>query len=156
MKRALLLVIAAAIFSSTFASGWATSDGSCYAKGDKNLSVGLNFYWWGNYATFDYGIHDAISIGGGIGYNYWWGNFPIVVRGLFHPFNLTVLSDKIAIRDKLDVYAGLMLYILPGRSNYSPIRENFGARFHFSPKFYAFAEESGAFGYLSLGAGLKF
>lgn len=177
MKKVLVALLCCVFIASTFAADWANSDNSAYKKGDKNVSVGLSIYYFGCYGTFDYAFHDALSAGGGVGYNgysfssYWRYNyFPLVGRVLFHPFNLKVLSDKIKVRDKLDVYAGLSLgwsigwatWKGSGSSLSDPtvggfvLRENIGARYYFKPDIYAFVEEGAGFGWINAGAGMKF
>ena len=163
-----LLVAALIAFSASgiWAEDWATSQGSCYAKGDKIIDVGIPFPFFqiGVHGAFDYGFHDAISAGGGIGFHYNYpylgygvGNiayFSFVLRGAFHPFNLNVLKDKIKIRDKLDAYGGLALIAGPslnGNDFLFPVREYFGARWHFTEKISCFLEECGGFGYLDGG-----
>jgi hypothetical protein len=177
MKKLLIALLSCAFMSSVFAANWANSDNSAYKKGDMNASIGMSIYYFGFYGTFDYAFHDALSAGGGLGYNgyhytsyFKYNYFPIVGRVLFHPFNLKVLSDKVTVRDKLDVYVGLSLGWSIGWSKWegagvSPsdpdvggfvIRENIGARFFFKPNFYAFVEEGAGFGWINAGAGLKF
>jgi len=151
--------------STVRAEGWATGAGSCYAKGDKILDIGIPFPFFqlGVHGAFDYGVHDAISVGGGMGfhYNYAYLGFTggntyvtFLARAAFHPFNLSALQDKIKIRDKLDVYGGLTLFAGPslnGGDFLFPLREYFGARWHFSPKISAFLEDCAGFGYLDGG-----
>jgi hypothetical protein len=161
------LVCAVFVFSAinARAEDWATGAGSCYAKGDKILDIGIPFPFFqlGVHGAFDYGVHDAISVGGGLGFHYNYGYlggvggntyFTFVARGAFHPFNLKALEDKIKIRDKLDVYAGLTLFAGPslnGGDFLFPVREYIGARWHFSPKISAFLEDCAPFGYLDGG-----
>ena len=93
--------------------------------------IGLGFYGsvYGNTSIpplnvlVEYGVHDLISIGGGLGiagsgYDYYLGGYhlkytytyvPIMFRGAFHPFNLPALVNKIPMRDKWDAYGGLTL-----------------------------------------------
>jgi hypothetical protein len=157
------------------ASDWATSEGSCYAKGNKLLSVGGSIFPMGLFGSFDYGIHDAISAGGAVGYNFWWyGSWtyhyiPIIVRGAFHPFNLAILKDKIPVREKFDVYVGPAMGwtigfatwkgagaagLEPGFGGFT-IREYIGARWHFSPKMSLFLEEGGGISTLAVGITFK-
>jgi hypothetical protein len=175
MKKHVLFLIATVAVccissSNAPASDWATSMGSCYTQGDKYLDVGtsLPFYPLGVHAAFDYGFHDAISAGGGIGFRYyyayssWYWNsayLTFLARGAFHPFNLTVLQDKIRVRDKLDVYAGLTTWVGPSLNGYRPdwgVREYLGMRWHFAPKFCLFVEDCGGFGWLDAGITFKF
>lgn len=177
--RARYVVVAGAVLVACSLSGaadWATADGSCYAKKSAQISAAITFLHFGFYGAFDYGVHDAISVGAGLGYNgYSYSNdwrynyFPIVARGGFHPFNLKFLADKIKIRDKLDVYLGPSIgYSIgwaswkgSGSSTSSPkvgwfvIREFVGAKFFFNPKFGVFVEDCAGMGYISIGATLK-
>jgi hypothetical protein len=165
------LGVAILFFSATgiLAEDWATSVGSCYAKGDKIIDVGIPFPFFqlGVHGAFDYGFHDAISAGGGIGFHY---NYPylgltgdntyftFVGRVAFHPFNLKALEDKINIRDKLDVYGGLTLFAGPslnGGDFLFPLREYLGARWHFSPKVSLFLEDCAPFGYFDGGVSFQ-
>lgn len=116
MKRFFVLSFFLIFSTSICAQNWASSEGSCFKKGDINVSAGLGIGWFGFFAVGEYGINDAISVSVGTGYNgygfdKWWryNYIPIVARGAFHPFNLKVLSNKIKIRNKLDPYAGLAL-----------------------------------------------
>jgi hypothetical protein len=169
MKKRLFSVIAAIAFgivfsTSAIATEWSTSRGSCFAKGDKYLDVGipLPMFPAGAHAAFDYAFHDAISGGGGMGFRYYYGSsahLTFVFRGAFHPFNLVVLQDKINVRDKLDVYVGPAFWVGPSLNGYAPdiwAREFFGARWHFTPKLSAFIEDCGGFGYLDGGITFKF
>jgi hypothetical protein len=145
--------------SGIWAEEWATSIGSCYAKGDKIIDVGmpLPFFQIGVHGAFDYGFHDAISGGGGFGFRhtYWSGDdfLTFLGRAAFHPFNLSVLQDKIKVRDKLDTYAGLTFFFSAGLGNDPEfwVREYIGARWHFSPKISCFLEDCPGFGYLDGG-----
>jgi hypothetical protein len=160
----LIFILIFALFYQTNSQDWATSAGSCYAKGDKMLDIGvpLPFYPLGFHAAFDYGFHDAISGGGGIGFRTYYFHptyLTFLARAAFHPFNLTVLQDKIKVRDRLDVYAGLTFWFGPSLDGYWPdywFREYIGARWHFSPKVSVFIEDCGGFGYLDGGLTIKF
>jgi hypothetical protein len=172
MKKQYSVLIAAiaaccVFYTGAYAAEWATSAGSCYAKGDKYLDVGipLPMYPAGVHVAFDYAFHDAISGGGGIGFRYYYGGpayLTFLGRAAFHPFNLQVLSEKIKVRDKLDVYAGPTFWFGPslnGWGGWHPdwwIREFIGARWHFSPRFCVFVEDCGGFGYLDGGITFKF
>jgi len=166
------------VFSaSIYAQNWASSEGSCFKKGNFNVSAGLGIGWFGFFAIGEYAINDAISVSVGTGYNgygfnewYRYNYIPIVARGAFHPFNLKVLSNKIKIRNKLDPYAGLALgYHIgwaseriddPYNSNpdvgYFAFREFFGAKYYLTDKFYLTLEEGGALSWLNFGVGMKF
>ena len=92
--------------------------------------IGLGFYGsvYGNASLpplsvlVEYGIHDLVSIGGGIGiegssydytvgytWKYTYTYIPLMFRGVFHPFNLPSLIGKIPKRDKWDAYGGITL-----------------------------------------------
>lgn len=116
MKRFLVISFFLIFSTSICAQNWASSEGSCFQKGNFNLSTGLGIGWFGFFVAGEYAINDAISVSVGTGYNgygfdKWWryNYIPIVGRGAFHPFNLKVLSNKIKIRNKLDPYAGLAM-----------------------------------------------
>ncbi len=156
---------------------WATSSGSCYAKGDIHLSAGLTLSRLGGYAMFDIAVHDAISVGGGAGYysysysRYWrYAYLPMTARVLFHPFNLSVLEDKIKIRDQFDLYVGLatgwrlgwakqrnLSTVINSQSSIGGfmLRENLGIRYFPSDNFYLFAETGAGFGWMSGGIGFR-
>ena len=158
------------IFSTARAGDWADASGSCFQKGDKQLTVGFNTWYPGPNVGFDMAFHDAISGGVAGGFNWWgsggWSYFqiPIVVRAAFHPFNLSVLADKITVRDRLDVYAGFGTGWRIGWSTWSgagmvggfTFRERIGATWYFNPNFYANIEEGSGLGSLNLGIGFKF
>ena len=162
-RIALVCTLVALFATAPRAEEWATGVGSCFAKGDKIIDVGIPFPFFqiGVHGAFDYAFLDAISAGGGIGVHYTYpylggdiAYLSFVLRGAFHPFNLSVLRDKIKIRNKLDVYGGLALIAGPaldGSSYLFPVREFLGARWHFSPKISCFLEDCGGFGYLDGG-----
>lgn len=161
--------------SAATASDWANADGSCFQKGNKQITVGFNVFYPGPNVGFEYAFHDAISGGGAVGFN-WWGTgywsyyqIPIVIRAAFHPFNLDVLADKIKVRDKLDVYAGIATGWTVGWGVWDGIgtspdaniggftfRERVGATWYFTPNFYANLEEGSGLGSLNAGVGWKF
>lgn len=167
----LLLVIL--LHTNLFA--WATSEGSCYAKGDKIASAGLSIYPLGGYITFDYGIHDCISAGLGTGYNgysvlgyVYYHRVPIMARVLFHPFNLQVLADKLLIRNTIDVYIGIttgatFVWISTSNPLYTPqeksgfrIREVIGGRYQVNEKLSFFIEDSNQLSNIAIGVNYKF
>jgi hypothetical protein len=176
MKKILLAAMVVSLFQTVYsAQDWATSSGSCFSKGDVNLSAGLSIIRIGAFITGDYAILDAVSVGGGIGYNFHQYNsmqtdhfVPLVVRGSFHPFNLKVLADKIPVRDKLDTYAsiysgwkfGWVTWDTP--HHYLEDRDidgfyfnaNVGARYYFTPTLSGFAE-IGGFSVFGFGLSLK-
>jgi hypothetical protein len=176
MKRSAFIILATAFFFSGFADEWANSFGSCYVKGNMNVSGGLSVLHLGVYGLFDYAIHDAISVGAELGYNqyaynsFWRYNYvPVAIRGSFHPFNVSAWSDKITIRDKLDPYAGISMGWNAGWATWRGIqgklatpstggfvfRENIGVRFYPISRFYFNFEEGGGLGLFNFGVGFK-
>ncbi len=159
------------------AKEWATGIGSCYKQHSKTISLGMSLLHFGFFAAFDYGVHDAISVGIASGYNgyghsrYWRYHFvPIGGRAAFHPFNLSVLADKIKVRDKLDVYVG---FAMGGRVGWATweyngdeldepkvggffFREYIGIRFFPTNNFYIMCDEGSGLGVFNLGVGFAF
>jgi hypothetical protein len=149
-----VFIITGTIFSLASADNWATDRGSAYVQGSRTLNVGLAVIPLGIYGAYDWGIHEAISAGvaaGIMGDPYFY--FPIIARIVFHPFNLTSLAPKIAIRSKFDVYAGLAGGFEFGQDAPSLfiIRENIGIKCYFTPKFGIFFEDCAALGFFSVG-----
>ena len=157
------------------AFGWATSEGSVYAKGNMLGSAGLSIYPLGVLAGFDYGLHDCISAGLAAGYNNSsWApqvrthQVPIMARVAFHPFNLKVLSDKIVIRNMIDVYAGLNTGWIfrwyssdlgiqsPDDASYFGLREYIGMRYFVNDKLAIFVEDNNYLSYIGFGVTYKF
>ncbi len=159
------------------AADWATAQGSVYGKGNVAISVGMSLIHFGGYSTVDVGIHDAISVGGGVGYNgysysrfYRYNYVPVIARGSFHPLNLAVLADKVTVRNKIDPYIGLAtgwnigwwsskfdgLELAEPTVGGFIFRENIGIRFYPGDTFYLYAEEGSGFGVFNFGVGLGF
>ncbi len=183
MNRVISLIVivvgATGVLSSGSAqSTWATSEGSVYGKGSAILNLGIGTYPIGPYVAYDYGIHDAISVGGAAGYQmYWnWGSdytfhwMPIVARAAFHPFNLTVVAEHVDVRDKLDVYAGPVIgigfrydnytgpysHLLDDKFDVYPIvREYIGIRYYVNDRIAWFAEEGSGLGWFNVGLSMK-
>jgi hypothetical protein len=176
---------------------------SCFGKdvniAQAGLGVGTNLgasvnslMAVGPVVTYERGVHDLVSVGGTMSFatktEEYGGSFflldnhkyvvrytevPITARGAFHPFNLPVLIDKIPVRDKVDVYAGLAMgfriytakYESGGggtkistdtvdRFRYSAI---IGGRYFFTKQFAAYLEETGgSHGIINFGASMKF
>ncbi len=167
------------LFSASFGGEWASSIGSCYEKGNKNISAGMCFGHIGYFFAFDYAFHDAISGGCATGFNgfryshaYRKNYMPIVVRAAFHPFNLKVIADKIRARNKLDVFVGLASGGRIGWLNYRGsdpdnkpsepdvggffIREYIGIRFCPTVMCSTLVEAGSALRSLNIGVGIKF
>lgn len=174
MKLFIVPLILLALSGSVFASDWATSDGSCYGKGNLSVGVGFSLVYPGAFVTADYGVHDAISAGIATGYNgkdylgYRVNFFSIYARSAFHPFNLKVLAERVSVRNKLDPYAGLAIgfsgeWISNHNTKYSsslnkwsPVRELLGAKLYPISNLYIMAEEGGGLSVFNFGVGYKF
>ncbi|MFN8346489.1 MAG: hypothetical protein U0X91_15910 [Spirosomataceae bacterium] len=166
-----LLVLAAIVCFQTNASA------QSYQKGDKllNLGVGLGTYGAGGIGlggSFEYGIHDAISVGvlGGysgrgnyLGYGRW-SVLTFGARGSYHFNELLKLDD-----DKIDLYAGLGLGYRSITWNYNGIGGyndswgsgilflgHIGGKYYFKPNLGVFAELGSGFGTLQAGIAFKF
>jgi hypothetical protein len=145
-----------------------------YQQGDKllNVGIGLGTYGGGGIGfggSFEYGIHDAISVGALAGYSgrsylgSRWSVLTIGARGSYH-FNELLNLDN----DMIDLYAGLGL----GYRNFSWDYNGFGSsynygsgivflghiggRYYFNPNLGAFAELGSGFGTLQAGLTFKF
>lgn len=111
MKKTILVIVTSVLLSSV-----GLAQNGAFKNGDKllNVGVGLNSYYSGGIplgASFEVGVTDAISVGGGIdylSYNYS-GLFKFTAmyfgaRGNYH-FNEILNLDN----EKVDVYGGLTL-----------------------------------------------
>ena len=111
MKKTIFTLLAAVVLSSV---GFAQN--GAFKNGDKllNVGVGVNSYYSGGIpigASFEVGVTDAISVGGGVDYlSYKYSNMDkftatyIGVRGNYH-FNELLKIDN----DNVDLYGGLTL-----------------------------------------------
>ena len=141
---------------SAYSEQWANDQGSAYTKGEKDISVGLALWQFGLGGAFDYGFHEAISAGYLVGIMIFPDAYvPMIVRAAFHPFNLTALKDKISVRDKLDVYAGLSSGFKIGYDPLFTFGEYIGVKYLFTPKFGVFAEDCAGVGYINFGLSFK-
>lgn len=149
-----------------------------YQKGDKllNLGLGLGTYGAGGVGlggSFEFGIHDAISVGVIGGYsgrsNYLnsggrWSVLTIGARGSYHFNELLKLDD-----DKIDLYAGLGLgyrnisWSYSGFGGYNDswgsgimFIGHIGGKYYFKPNLGVFAELGSGFGTLQAGVSFKF
>jgi hypothetical protein len=145
-----------------------------YQQGDKllNVGIGLGTYGAGGIGfggSFEYGIHDAISVGALAGYSgrsYFgsrWSVLTIGARGSYH-FNELLNLDN----DMIDLYAGLGLGYRNITWNYngSGINDSWGSgilflghiggKYYFKPNMAAFAELGSGFGTLQAGLAFKF
>ncbi|WP_373512951.1 hypothetical protein [Persicitalea sp.] len=151
-----------------------------YQQGDKllNVGVGLGTYGAGGIGfggSFEYGIHEAISVGVLGGYsgrsNYLgsgarWSVFTIGARGSYH-FNELLNLDN----DQIDLYAGLGLGYRNiswsidglGGSIYNNAYNggihflgHIGGKYYFQPNLGIFAELGSGFGVLQAGISFKF
>jgi len=199
MNTARVLKIVTAVLSLSIISINAEDNSTgCYYKGIflAQAGIGLGFYGnvYGNEsvpplsASVEYGIHNLVSIGGGLGFEgssydysfngygwkYTYSYVPVMFRGVFHPFNLPTLINKIPMRDKWDAYGGISLGWTivnfsestptgyTGVSDYSTGGSYFngglllGARYYFTKNFGAYAEEGSGFGWFNIGGVYKF
>ena len=149
-----------------------------YEKGDKllNVGVGLGTYGAGGIGlggSFEYGIHEAISVGVLGGYsgrsNYLgsgtrWSVLTIGVRGSYH-FNELLNLDN----DQIDLYAGVGLGYRNISWNYNGVGlgngygsggilflGHIGGRYYLKPNLGIFAELGSSFGVLQAGVAFKF
>jgi hypothetical protein len=140
---------------------WATSAGSCYEQRSLTVSFGGSLFWgYGPFVGVDYAFHHVISGGGAVALlwglygDYLW--LPVMARAAFHPFNLSVLADKIPVRDKVDVYAGFAVGWKFIDDPWPRFREYLGARYFFTPNFFGVLEEGSGLGNINIGVGFKF
>lgn len=164
MKKTLLMIVVAALFSVTSEKAFAQ-----FEKGDKLLNAGINLGGGNGFgggfglgASYEQGVHDFISVGGQAdfvswsngfaGYKWKYNFFTIAARGSYH------FGKHFLTIDKLDLYAGPVLgytianYKAPG--GYSGFYDNdygsgvtvgvfAGARYYFKPTTAVFAELGG-------------
>ncbi len=101
MFKKILFLMAFMVMSSVYSQNFS-------GKGDQKLQAGFNFYGHGTgiKATYDYGVSDVFSVGGGtVFYNT--GNYDskffLFGRGDFH------FAEALEAPSELDVYLGLEL-----------------------------------------------
>jgi hypothetical protein len=141
------------------AEQWANDKESAYTWNSQQIQIGLALAPVGLVAAYEYGFHEAISGGIATGVmtdpNVY---IPLIFRAAFHPFNLQSIHDRIAIRDKLDVFAGLAMGFEIGSDapQHFMFREYLGVKFFFDSKFGVFVEDCGGLGFLTLGLTMKF
>lgn len=167
MKKTLLMLVVAALFSVTSEKAFAQ-----FEKGDKLLNAGIGVGGYGFYgggfavgASFEYGVHDFISVGAqadinfytyrGFGFRESYTSVPIAARGSYH------YGKHFLTINELDLYAGPTLgFNIDGNSYYtnSPIVIGAiaGARYYFKPAMGVFAELSAGTNVLPLKAGVTF
>jgi hypothetical protein len=167
MKKTLLMLFVAALLSVTSEKAFAQ-----FEKGDKLLNAGIGVGGYGYYgsafavgASFEYGVHDFISVGAqadinfysyrGLGYREGYTSLPIAARGSYH------YGKHFLTVNELDLYAGPTLGINIDGSRYytgSPIVIGAfaGARYYFQPAMGVFAELSAGTNVIPLKAGITF
>ena len=168
MKKTLLMLVVAALFSVTSEKAFAQ-----FEKGDKLLNAGIGVGGYGFYgsgfavgASFEYGVHDFVSVGAQADinfYSYGYGfgaksrytSVPIAARGSYH------YGKHFLKINELDLYAGPAVgFSIDGNEYYSGssivIGAFAGARYYFKPAMGAFAELSGGSNVLPLKAGITF
>jgi zinc transporter ZupT len=175
MKKLFTILAVMALFS-------LSAQAQVYKKGDKllNAGLGLGSNFGGGIpigASFEYGIHEDISVGGYLGYGYysyrWWGttvsvsNFLLGARGSYH------LGKFIDLGPQFDPYAGLLLgYNIASasiKSNDPNINRAFGSvssggllfgahiglRYYHKENLGGFAELGYGISFLTVGVALK-
>lgn len=121
------------------AANWASAQ-AWTGSGDQKAQFGLSV--WGNgtgiTGTYDYGISDLISLGGGV--NFYFDNFRDNNNDnnffLFGRFNVH-LRDVLDLPEKFDVYPGLDVGLL---GNDFGLGAHIGARYFFTENIGAFIE----------------
>ncbi len=106
-------------------------------RGDQKIQAGFTFYGYGTgiKATYDYGLNDNFSVGGGANFfnsGVYSSGFFIFGRGDYH-FAATLNAPE-----ELDLYLGAELGLI-GNSNFG-IGGHLGARYGFSNALAAFIE----------------
>lgn len=174
MKKLLSSLFVVALLAFSINGAMAQS----YQKGDKllNVGIGVGTYGAGGIGfggSFEYGIHEAISIGvlGGysgrsnyLGSNTRWSVLTIGARGSYH-FNELLNLDN----DQIDLYAGLGLGYRNISWDYNGIGlgngygaggilflGHIGGKYYFQPNLGIFAELGSGFGVLQAGVAFKF
>lgn len=171
-----IVILLGTINSVSAQSSWATSEGSVFRKGDAILSPGVMTWPFGAFMSYDYAVHDAISVGGAAGYRFWfisdwmYHGIPFVARAAFHPFNLAAIAEHIGVRDKIDVYIGPALGLAIAFDVYTGqydqfyendtyvdpiVREYIGIRYYVNDRMAWFAEEGAGLGWINIGISLK-
>jgi hypothetical protein len=106
-------------------------------EGDQRIQVGTSFYGYGNgiKATYDYGLTDLFSVGGGVTFIFngnYQNDFFIYGRGDVH------LNNALNLPENMDLYPGLELGLLT--SNSFGLHGHIGFRYLFSDNLGAFIE----------------
>lgn len=133
MKKLVFMMVA--MLTGAFANAQAYT-----GKGDQKVNLGLNAYGYGTgiTATYDYGLNQLISVGGGA--NAYFDGYKdnnkdnrvfVFGRVNFH------LSEALELPEKLDIYPGVNLGVL-GKD--FGIGAHIGARYFFTEKIGVFAE----------------
>jgi len=123
-----------------FFTGVAVNAQAWTGKGDQKVNLGLNAWGYGTgiTATYDYGLNQLISVGGGV--NAYFDGYKdndkdnrvfVFGRVNFH------LKEALDLPEKLDIYPGVNLGVL-GRD--FGIGAHIGARYFFTDKVGVFAE----------------
>jgi hypothetical protein len=106
-------------------------------RNDQKIQVGFTFYGYGTgiKATYDYGLNDNFSVGGGANFfnsGEYSSGFFIFGRGDYH------FANALDAPDELDLYLGAEIGLI-GNSNFG-IGGHLGARYGFSNALAAFIE----------------
>jgi hypothetical protein len=139
-----------------------------YQKGDKLLNVGIGVSGYGVPigASLEFGVTDAISVGGMVDYTrygsfgYNWNFIYVGARGSYH------LGELLNTGEKFDPYAGLAVgywsakysgsSYVTGYGNRVFLGIHAGARYYFKEKLGVFAEVGAGSGFLKAGLAVKF
>lgn len=129
MKKTLLIFTMSLLSQFSFAQAW-------NGTGDQKIQIGLSAWGYGSglSGAYDYGITDAISLGGGA--HFYFNNkkengFFLFGRANYH------LQDALNLPDQLDIYPGLDIGVL---GNGFGLGAHIGARYFFTKKLGVFAE----------------
>ena len=130
MRKYVLFVFFALTLQSVKAQNFA-------GEGDQRLQGGVSFYGYGNglKLTYDYGLTELFSVGGGATFilnNEYQNDFFIYGRGDIH------LNNALNLPDTMDVYPGIELGLLT--SSRFGLHGHIGFRYHFSDNLGAFIE----------------
>ncbi len=130
MKKYFLLAVFALILNGLYAQNFS-------GEGDQRLSGGVSFYGYGNglKLTYDYGLTELFSVGGGATFilnNEYKNNFFIYGRGDLH------LNNVFNLPSTIDVYPGIELGLLT--SSRFGLHGHIGFRYHFAENLGAFIE----------------
>lgn len=146
LSFALLLGIACMIPNTSSAQESSAGSVAFSGAGDKKLQLGFNGYGYGSgiSGSFDYGVHEFISIG--VGANFYFGKLKYANANLFLFGRVNLhLNPLLNLPSQLDIYPGVDLGYYNEGFGWNP---HLGIRYLFTPKIgiYAEAGRTGALG----------